>query len=61
MPELVAEDHPGLVPLDAIAILEDRLRQRSAREVFEYQPGWGLPKADEIAATRALMRPGAAP
>ena len=54
------EDHPGLVPLDAIAILEDRLRQRPAREVFDYQPGWGLPKADEIAATRALMRPGAA-
>ncbi len=49
------EVHPGLVPLDVIAILDDRLSSRSAREVFQYEAGWGLPRPEEIAATRALM------
>ena len=52
--------HPGIVPLDMVAILDDRLGHRPAREVFDYQPGWGLPRAEEIEATIALMGPGGA-
>ena len=34
--------HPSLVPLDQIGIVDGR-QTLSAREVFQYQPGWGLP------------------
>ena len=39
--------HPSLVPLDALAIVDGADGARSAREVFGYQPGWGLPPAPE--------------
>jgi hypothetical protein len=52
--------HPALVPLDRLAILDDRFGVQSAREVFAYEAGWGLPKADEIAALVKLMGPGGA-
>jgi glutamate synthase (ferredoxin) len=44
--------HPALVPLDAIDVLGDRFTTQSAREVFGYQPGWGLPPAADAAALR---------
>ncbi len=46
--------HPALVPLDSIDIIEGLVR-RSAREVFGYQPVWGLPSDDDRAAITALM------
>jgi glutamate synthase domain-containing protein 2 len=52
--------HPALVPLDRLAILDDRFGMQSARDVFDYQPGWGMPKADEIEAITKLMGPGGA-
>jgi glutamate synthase (ferredoxin) len=52
--------HPALVPLDRVAILDDRFGMQSAREVFAYQPGWGLPKPDDIDAVVKLMGPGGA-
>jgi glutamate synthase (ferredoxin) len=52
--------HPALVPLDHLAILDDRFGMQSARDVFEYQPGWGMPKPDEINAVVKLMGPGGA-
>jgi glutamate synthase domain-containing protein 2 len=48
------EVHPALVPLDRLAILEG-LSQRSAREVFGYEPGWGLPEEADRMAIRALL------
>jgi glutamate synthase (ferredoxin) len=36
--------HPSLVPLDQLGIVE-AAKTMSAREVFGYQPGWGLPPA----------------
>jgi glutamate synthase (ferredoxin) len=39
------EVHPALVSLDRIDIL-DNLARRPAREVFGYEPGWGLPGPD---------------
>jgi glutamate synthase domain-containing protein 2 len=49
-----AARHPALVPLDAIDIIEGLVR-RPAREVFDYQPGWGLPPDDDVAAITSLM------
>ena len=55
------EWHPSLVALDRVDIL-DGLKSTSARDVFGYQPGWGLAAPEERAELRALMmaRAGAA-
>jgi glutamate synthase domain-containing protein 2 len=45
--------HPALVPLDALELVEGPTATRSARDAFHYQPGWGLPPADDIATLRA--------
>ena len=37
--------HPSLVTLDDLEVLGDHFDTRSARDVFGYQPGWGLPSA----------------
>ena len=52
--------HPALVPLDRIDILDDRFGTEAARAVFQYQPGWGLPKPAEIDSLVELMGPGGA-
>ena len=44
--------HPGLVSLDRIEILDDRYGSRSAREVFGYGEGWGVPGEQD----RAILR-----
>ena len=46
--------HPGLVPLDRYDIV-DGFTHRSARDVFGYAPGWGLPTDEEIAALKAHL------
>jgi hypothetical protein len=51
------ELHPALVPLDRFEIV-DGFAIKCARDVFEYQPGWGLPTADEQYEIRSLMRKG---
>lgn len=53
------EVHPALVPLERIDIL-DGLSSRPAREVFGYQPGWGLPTEEERETIRRLMTRGSA-
>ncbi len=50
------EQHPSLVPLDRIDLIEPGFVRRSAREVFRYEEGWGLPPDAERAEIRALMR-----
>lgn len=47
--------HPGLVPLERIEIL-DGLSRRSARAVFGYEPGWGLPTDAERAEIERIVR-----
>ena len=49
------EVHPGLVSLDRFDLLEG-MSTRSAREVFGYQSGWGLPTEEEREAIKAIMR-----
>ncbi|MDB4957646.1 MAG: gltB 1 [Myxococcales bacterium] len=46
--------HPALVPLDSIDLVSNAMETHSAREVFGYQPGWGLPPAaDALRAANA--------
>jgi glutamate synthase (ferredoxin) len=44
--------HPSLVPLDALGIVEGS-KTVSARDVYQYQPGWGLPPEADAAALAA--------
>jgi glutamate synthase domain-containing protein 2 len=43
--------HPALVPLDSIAIINGADGPHSARELYRYEPGWGLPPAGSEAMT----------
>ena len=47
--------HPGLLTTDQIEILDGHFGSASAREVFGYKPGWGLPSADDRAEITRLM------
>jgi glutamate synthase (ferredoxin) len=47
--------HPALLGLDQFEIV-DGFASRSAREVFVYEEGWGLPTRKERAAVEAIMR-----
>ena len=35
--------HPALISLDHVDVLDDRFGASSARDVFGYEPGWGVP------------------
>ena len=35
--------HPALISLDHVDVLDDRLGAMPARDVFGYEPGWGVP------------------
>ncbi|MBL8976034.1 MAG: FMN-binding glutamate synthase family protein [Myxococcales bacterium] len=48
------EHHPAFVSLDRIDLL-DGLQRRPAREVFNYQPTWGLPGPALRAATEQCL------
>jgi glutamate synthase domain-containing protein 2 len=47
--------HPALLPLERIEFVDDRFGTRTAREVFEYREGWGLPPAAAREAIEKLM------
>ena len=47
--------HPGLVPLNAIELLDVDLRTVRADELFDYKPDWGLPGPADIDAITELM------
>lgn len=47
--------HPSLVPLDQIDIVGGSSETKSARGTFGYQPGWGLPPADEVESDRRAI------
>jgi len=35
--------HPALVTLDELEVIDDRFGSETVRELFGYQPGWGIP------------------
>ena len=50
-------EHPALVSLDRIDIVDPGFSKRSAREVFGYEAGWGLPSAADQEEIQSLRRP----
>jgi glutamate synthase domain-containing protein 2 len=50
-----AVPHPALITLDNMDIIDDRLRARPAREIFDYQPNWGRPSAVDQEKIRKIM------
>lgn len=39
--------HPALVTLDHFDVLDDNFSAHSARDIFGYEPSWGLPPLHE--------------
>jgi glutamate synthase (ferredoxin) len=48
------QPHPALVPLESLDIIEGLVR-RPAREVFGYQPAWGLPPDEDRLLIQSVM------
>jgi glutamate synthase domain-containing protein 2 len=51
-------EHPALVPLQALELLDADLLTVEVDELFEYEPGWGLPSAEDAQAIVAIMAGG---
>lgn len=47
--------HPGLLRADHMELLDDQFGGRSLRDVFEYRPGWELPRRADADAVLADM------
>ncbi|HET8600531.1 MAG TPA: FMN-binding glutamate synthase family protein [Segeticoccus sp.] len=47
--------HPGLVTADDIELLDGTRSGRSIREVYGYEPGWGVPSDADREALHALL------
>ena len=45
-------NHPSLITLDQFEILGEALHSTPATEIFDYQPEWSLPSAEDQEATR---------
>jgi glutamate synthase domain-containing protein 2 len=48
--------HPAMVTTDEVELLEGRFTAEPLREVVGYQPGWGLPSAEQVSRLLALHR-----
>ncbi|HET9423708.1 MAG TPA: FMN-binding glutamate synthase family protein [Nocardioides sp.] len=55
--EAVGEVHPGLITADDVDILDGTRRRTSLREVYGYEPDWGLLGPGLRAEVEALMQP----
>ena len=53
------QPHPGLVGPDAIDVLLERFEAVSARDLFGYRAGWGLPAPTDQEEIRRLVTAGA--
>ncbi len=47
--------HPALVPVDAIELLDADLKSAQVGELFDYQPGWGMPGPADVETITTLM------
>jgi glutamate synthase domain-containing protein 2 len=62
--EAAGVEHPGLIRTDDIEILDGQTVARGLREVYGYEPGWGLPSRrdqEEVVALLGGGRPHSAP
>jgi hypothetical protein len=53
--EACGVEHPALISPDAVEILDGRTASTSLREVYGYQPDWGLPSAADRQTIINLM------
>jgi glutamate synthase domain-containing protein 2 len=53
--EACGVEHPGLIDTSAVEVLTGRTASRSLREVYDYEPDWGLPSAADRAQIIELM------
>src|SRR5918995_995704 len=53
--EACGVEHPGLIDTDAVEVLTGRTASTPLREVYGYQPEWGLPSAADREAIIRLM------
>ncbi|MGY1706040.1 FMN-binding glutamate synthase family protein [Geodermatophilus sp. SYSU D00697] len=53
--EACGVEHPGLIPVDAVEILDGRTSSTPLGEVYGYEPGWGLPSAADRAEVVRLL------
>ena len=50
--------HPGLVTADQVELLDVDLESVRLDELFDYEPGWGLPSRADRAAIADIMTVG---
>ncbi len=53
--EACGVEHPGLIDVDSVEILDGRTASTPLRDVYDYQADWGLPSAVDRAAIIDLM------
>lgn len=56
--EACGVEHPGLITADSVEILDGRTSSTPLREVYGYEPGWGMPSAADRAEIARLMTAG---
>jgi glutamate synthase domain-containing protein 2 len=54
--ETCGVSHPGLIDADSIEVLDTLSDGRLLREIYDYQPGWGMPSADDRDRITEIMR-----
>jgi glutamate synthase domain-containing protein 2 len=53
--EACGVEHPGLIDATAVEILEGRTASTTLRDVYRYEPSWGMPSPADQAAIIRLM------
>jgi glutamate synthase domain-containing protein 2 len=53
--EACGVEHPALIGADAVELVDAATVARPLRDVFDYQPGWARPSAEDRAAIVTLM------
>ncbi|RFU18933.1 FMN-binding glutamate synthase family protein [Geodermatophilus marinus] len=53
--EACGVEHPGLIDVSSVEILDGRTGSRPLGEVYGYEPGWGLPSAADREAIVAVL------
>jgi glutamate synthase domain-containing protein 2 len=53
--EACGVEHPGLIDTSAVEVLTGRTASRPLREVYDYEPDWGMPSAADRAEIVRLM------
>jgi glutamate synthase domain-containing protein 2 len=56
--EACGVEHPGLIPTDAVEVLDGRTASTPLAEVYGYEPGWGMPSGADQAEIARIMTAG---